>query len=225
MTYDISATIRIGDSETKVDVYSPLDYADYVLNNAEYIAWVTETYSEDYYNDLKDMCLAMLDYGARAQIRFDRNAESDETLANGGRYTYDNSELTWESHASDMTANLENYGLTYVGSTVIYLYKTSLRHYYKITDPGLFAQYAGNITMDGSPIEYGERSGMIYFEVPEIAIYELDVQHTLTIGTNSYKYSATDYFAKLIETSQNEDAKELAKATYRYHLMAKEFFG
>ena len=225
MTYDISATIRIGDSETKVDVYSPLDYADYVLNNAEYIAWVTETYSEDYYNDLKDMCLAMLDYGARAQIRFDRNAESDETLANGGRYTYDNSELTWESHASDMTANLENYGLTYVGSTVIYLYKTSLRHYYKITDPGLFAQYAGSITMDGSPIEYGERSGMIYFEVPEIAIYELDVQHTLTIGTNSYKYSATDYFAKLIETSQNEDAKELAKATYRYHLMAKEFFG
>ena len=222
MTYEITATIRIGDSETVVDLFSPVDYANYVLTDADYIAWVKDEYGEDIYDKVSDLCLAMLDYGARAQIRFDRDTDN---LANGGEYTYNNSELTWDSNASDMTANLENYGLTYVGSTVIYLSKTALRHYYKIIDANLFAQYAEGVTMDGSPIEYGERNGMIYFEVPEVLTYELDVQHALKIGENTYNYSVTDYLSKLVETSSNETAIELAKATYRYHLKAKELFG
>ena len=217
MTYTITATLKIDGETVDTDIYSAVEYANKFLSN-EY----AQTYDGDVpYETLKELVQSMLDYGTRAQVRFDRDTEN---LANGGNYFFNN-EVSIDSNASDMTANLDKYGLTYVGSTVIYLSKTALRHYYKVTDPTLFAKVSESITMDGSPIQYGERGGMIYFEVPEIAAYELDVQHTLTIGTNSYSYSATDYFSKLVASTQNDNAKELAKAAYRYNLKAKAYFG
>ena len=217
MTYEITATLKIDGETVDTDIYSAVEYANKILSN-EY----AQTYDGDVpYETLKELVQSMLDYGTRAQIRFDRDTEN---LANGGNYFFNNG-VSIDSNASDMTANLDKYGLTYVGSTVIYLSKTALRHCYKVTDPTLFAKVSESITMDGSPIQYGERGGMIYFEVPEIAAYELDVQHTLTIGTNSYSYSATDYFSKLVASTQNDNAKELAKAAYRYNLKAKAYFG
>ena len=74
----------------------------------------------------------MLDYGARAQLRFDRNTE---LLANGGEYVYN-------GHVDSDE----------IASTVVFLTKTSIRHYYKITDAEKFNAVKDNITFDGEKV-------------------------------------------------------------------------
>ena len=116
---------------------------------------------------------------SEAQIQFNRNIRN---LANKGvDYSMEDVDAQMITTApSDMEAGLEDYGISYAGSTIVYLSKTSLRHYYMITDLEKFDAVKDNITFNGEKVEYKTKDGMICFEYSDIAAADLDTPYTLT---------------------------------------------
>ena len=162
MTYAITATVKINDVlQEETDQYKVVSYADVILNDQDFINAYVKEHGAQKYEKLSTLVKTMLDYGAKAQLRFDRDINNP---ANGGTDFYTDP-VTIVNHSDDMTAELEKCGLSYVGSSVIYLSQTTLRHYYRITEPDRFTQEVRDgITFDGMAAAYGERNGMIYFD-------------------------------------------------------------
>ena len=223
MTYEITATLTIGEEQADTDTYSAKTYADYILTD-EFKNNYTGTGAKSYDN-LKKLIQTMLDYGSKAQVRFERNTDN---LANGGSDFFSD-DVTLTSNASDMSANLDQIGLEYVGSSVIYLSETTLRHYYKITDKAKFTDEIANaVTINGEKVTYGKKSGMIYFDKKNIAAPDLDTEYVLSLGGQDYHYSALDYSALSYRSDDqsytDSIVKQLAVAVYRYNQAANTFF-
>ena len=230
MTYNVTATLTIG-SVTYTDTYSAVTYADVILNNSDFADRYVNSENEKGKNgqerleQLQTLVKTMLDYGTKAQVRFDRNTDN---LANGGT-DYFSEEVTLTLNADDMNEYLSACGLEYVGTSVVYLSKTTLRHYYRIVQPDLFTEeIQRGVTFDGAAVIYGTRNGMIYFDKPDISASNLDTAYVISINGHDYSYSALDYSA----LSYNGDekpysesiAKQLAAAVYRYNTAANAYF-
>ena len=153
MTYDITATVKINNVvQEETDTYKVVSYANVILNNQTFISDYTKEHGAQKYQKLSTLVKTMLDYGAKAQKRFDRDKNNP---ANGGVDFYTDP-VTIADNSCVMTAELEKCGLTYVGSSVIYLSQTTLRHYYRITEPDKFTrQVRDGITFDGKAASYG----------------------------------------------------------------------
>ena len=230
MTYDVTATLTVGDVEEK-NVYSAQKYANVIIGDMDYrdrlIGSLAETMGEEKakekYDQLVMLVCSMLDYGSDAQKCFDCNTDN---LANMG-CNLCNEEVTSsmiESHSDNMTSDIEKYGLEYQYTAVVFLSKTSLRHYYKITDADKFAQVAGGITFDGVSVSPVERGDLVFFEKQSIAAGKLDYQYELKIGESVYRYSVMDYIKRLMDSDNGEDYTELSKATYRFSQAANAYF-
>ena len=230
MTYNINATLTLGD-EVYNDTYSAINYADEILYSddfaGKYVAEENESgkNGEARLQQLQQLVKTMLDYGAKAQLRFERNTDY---LANDGEDFFSD-EVTLTDQSSDMNEHLGDVGLEYMGTSVVYLSGTTLRHYYKIVDPDKFTdQVKNSVTFNGEAVKYGEKDGLIYFDKKNIAAPELDVQYVISIGGHGYHYSALDYSA----LSYNADekpysesiAKQLAASVYRYNQAANVYF-
>ncbi len=218
MTYDITALLSIDGKVVAADVYSVKEYADVILS---------EEFEKDYtgegakcYANLKKLIETMLDYGSRAQVRFDRNTDK---LANGGVYYFDN-EVEVPYNADNMSENLEQYGLRYEYSTVLFLSETSLRHYYTVVDEEKFAEYKDSVTFDNRQVAPVNKNSKIYFEKKNIAAANIDEPYEIKIGNDTYSYSAMDYIHLLIDSNISDSSTELGKATARYNAAANDFF-
>lgn len=167
----------------------------------------------------------MLDYGSKAQICFDRDTDH---LANGGTDFFAD-EVNITSGASNMSESLSDCGLEYVGSSVIYLSKTTLRHYYRIVEPSKFTEeIKSGITFDGKAVAYGEKNGMIYFDNMDIDASQLDTEYVININGHEYQYSALDYSALAYSLDETPYAvsitKQLTASMYRYNQAANAYF-
>lgn len=225
MTYDVTATLTIGGTAVGSDTYSAVAYANVILTDNSFRTKYIEENSAAKYEQLVRLVQTMLDYGSKAQVRFDRDPENP---ANGGT-EYFTGEETIPGAAGDMEEYLDDCGLEYAGTSVIYLSQTTLRHYYKIVDPSRFTDDISNgITFDGESAAYGEKDDMIFFDKKDIAASQLDTEYVLTINGHDYHYSALDYSA-LAYSSDDEPydesiTKQLAAAVYRYNQAANEYF-
>ena len=225
MTYEITATLTIGETAVADDTYSAVTYANVILNDDAFGTRYIEKTSEEKYNQLVTLVQAMLDYGSKAQLRFDRNINN---LANGGTDYYSN-KPNIPYNASNMNEHLSDCGLDYVGTSVVYLSETTLRHYYKIVDPSKFTNEIKNgITFDSEAVTCGEKNGMIYFDKKDIAASQLDTEYVISINGHEYRYAALDYssLAYSSDDTPYEDSitKQLAAAVYRYNQAANEYF-
>ena len=159
------------------------------------------------------------------QINFSRDTGN---LANAG-VDYDMAAVTVDmipSTASDMTEGLDDYGLVYSGTTIVYQTKTSMRHYYKIIDQAKFDLIADSVTFNGEKVDHQTKDGKIYFELTNIAAADLDKPYTLTIGTNDYQYSVLDYARACLSSIFVPYATSLlVSATYWYNQAANAYFG
>ncbi len=226
MNCTVTASVEIEGKTYSYD-YSVVEYARKILSE-EYRTQYLSTHTYDQYTTLEALVRAMLDYGSKAQIAFDRDTAH---LANGGTdyksYTADAYEdiiqLISDS-ASDMNEGLENYGLKYKGSTIVYLTETSLRHYYEIIDNETFNAVADSITFEGEPVGYTVKDGEIYFEKKNIPAANLGSYNVLMIGRNRYDYSVLDYVRRcLLSGTTKAETKALAAATYYYWQAAKNY--
>ncbi|MBQ1899260.1 MAG: hypothetical protein II163_08850 [Ruminococcus sp.] len=223
MTYAITATLTIGGEEKMTDTYSAKQYADYILSE-KYAATYTGTGAKSYAN-LKALVETMLDYGSRAQVRFNRNPDD---LANGGSYIdHTDDPVSITPTGSDMAEGLETCGLAYIGTTVLLLTQTSIRHYYTITNQAAFDLIQDSVTFNGAPVSYTEKDEEIYFELKNIPASQLDTPYTLHIGDGDYDYAVLDYVSScLAKTGEqaNPKTQALVTAMYYYNKAANAYF-
>lgn len=199
------------------ETYSVRDYGMTIVNNAS-----------KYPETLVDLAKKMLDYGAKAQAVF--NIIPND-LANKDVTDYTMSNVTASDvqaainaepansgkTASDMALGTSDYGLEYEKSTVVYLTKSTLRHYYSISDQGKY---------DKVKAQFNERKlPYVYIEYSDIAAADLDKLQTFTIGTRTYYYSALDYVKNVLGSKSPDANKKLAMAMYWYNQAANAYFG
>lgn len=221
MAYKIHAAAYIdGKEHWDKDDYSVKDYGEHIIDN--YPA---------YGEALTDLAKEMLNYGAKCQIVFDRVEESAQ-LANSKYSDYTMAEISAEDfdtaintqnnggYKSDMRANTGD--LTYRGSSVVYLTKTSLRHYYTVDSGG---EYSGTYTINNinEANAFTKKDVFVYAEVQNIAACDLDVLQKVSFNGQTYKFSVLDY-AKLMFTQGNTNEKNLGWATYLYNRAANIYF-
>ena len=224
MTYDVSATLTLNGNEVDTDVYSVKRYADKILSD-DFRDTFLEKHNEATYQNLIALVKAMLNYGAKAQINFERNTDylADEDI------DYKMPKVTAAmitTEASNMESGLDDYGLQYAGSTIVYLTKTSIRHYYAVTDQAAFDAVKDDITFNGEKVGYREKDGKIYFELKNVAAADLDTPYTLRIGNSSYNYCVLDYVRDCLNAPNAPYAtKQLVSATYWYNQAANAYFG
>ena len=223
MTYDITATLFIDGVKVETDTYSAKQYADVILSD-DFKKSYAGTDSKSYEN-LEKLVKTMLDYGSKAQVRFNRNVNEP---ANGGE-DYFTGEENIPNNASDMSADLSECGLEFVGTSVVYLSETTLRHYYRIVDDTKFTEEIQNgITFGGETVTFGRKDGKIFFDKKDIAASQLDTEYVIKINGHEYYYSALDYsalsYAKDSSSYSESTAKQLAASVYRYNQAANVYF-
>ena len=230
MNYNVTAAVTIGgEAVSEVKTFSVKEYADYILSNDYKTIYLGENHTEDEYAVLCDLVKAMLDYGAKAQTAFER---TNVDLVNGGNdyFTY---EVTDEmitaavkaananSVHSDMRADTSSFGLTYQGTSVIYLSKITLRHYYLVTDETKFTETVKN----SANFTYGTKGKYIYFETTDIPAAEFDDLQEFYINGKAYLFSVLDYVSAAMKSGKiSDEEKELVRASFRYNAAANEYF-
>ena len=221
MTCDIVVTGTVGE-ESDTMSYSVRDYADTILdaNSAFSAAFIAEN-GQAKYDELVDLVEKMLDYGAKAQAVF--GVKTDD-MANDG-VAVDTDEITAADVLAviDGTASILNgdevaaYGLEFKYTTVVYLADTSLRLYYKVVDADLYNAAKGTLGANERKLA---ATGMVYFEVANIAAEKLHELQTFAVG----KCSVLNYVAAVLAAPNASAAeKDLAAAMYRYNRAAVEF--
>ena len=222
MTGSILAELLINDKKVGEERYSAKQYADVILSDS-YKAAYKGTGARSYDN-LKNLILNMLSFGSRAQTAFAVNLDTLADKDSGYTPEPVRAEDIPVTDAN-MTEGLDNYGLSYVGSTLVCLTETTIRHYYKVTDQNKFDAVKNNIFIEGKPASAVEKNGSIYFEINNIPAADLDRDYTLKIGNNEYQYSAFNYIKTALPSNKVEDnVKKLIQVLYRYNQAANAFF-
>ena len=231
MTYDVKISV---DGILQTDTYSVRNYCDVVLSDSYKNNYVTPDGKPlQTYDNLEALVKAMLDYGAKAQTVFEVKTSD---LANKD-ISVSNDPIVWESVPDTDLHNYidymySNFGLKYEGTSLIYLEKTTLRHYFTVVDDEKYNNIKSSIMMGNETIGYRtitpvKRSTYICFDYTGIAAAELDDQYDIKInGTYCGKYGALNYCAisSYFPLSTDEE-KELSAATYRYNAAANAYFG
>lgn len=183
-----------------------------------------------------DLAKELLNYGAKAQLVFDRKTD-DLATANFSKYTasqnYVMSNVTPDmidevtTPKSNMSTDVADLGLRYWGSSLIYQTKTTLRHYYTVTDGSKFES-----VKNSANFSYGAKDGGIYFDVSDIPAAELHKNQDFTItdvndNTKTYSYSPLHYCKLVLMQADDVTSpaeKDLAKATYLYNRSALNYY-
>ena len=227
MIDDISLVVYDGSAIIYEDAYSVVDYATDMLNSEEG-AYTTEA---------RNAVSSMLNYGAYAQLYFDRKTDQ---LANAGLgYSMDPSLNPIKSIADisgiyNITDGAANSGAAYVSSSLSLLSTTSIYHYFTVT--GDISDYtftfgSGEGAVVLTPVAEVKNGVTRYrVELDGVPATQLATAYTVTVtnandpaDTVTVVYSALAYADLVLESyagTTNEKALQLVslmKAMYQYY--------
>ena len=233
----VSAQIVNGNGD-KGDIYSysVKNYALYMLSGN----YTTGDSAED--EKLKELCVALLNYGGYAQNYFGYFNGSTEDLANGNVVSGDNkliSKLVKSSYDATIktddiaSVNGAATGISYYGVNVSADAATAITHYFAVE--GNVADYTFTLSYnDGaektSELEAFETDGKYAVIIPDIAAAYIDLPYTVTAKNNSdgteftVVYSVRSYMAHNIEGAPTAFANVI-RAMYLYGEAANSYFG
>ena len=216
MTKELTVTYTVN-GEEKTDAYSVAQYADTILNSS-------------YPEDLKDLIKAMLNYGAQAQLEFER---STDKLANDG-IDYAPAPINVEDISFDIpnkdaiNSNLvPACNISYYGFSLLLQSDTALRFYFKKEAADIVTDEI-HIKVNNEPVEVMDyNSRYVYIEIKNILADKLDTPYALTVnGIAIGTYSALSYIKDtLMNYSDDEQLCNTVSSLYDYHLKAKSYFG
>ena len=247
-TYYI-ATCNVPAAEMAYNIHATAYYKD---GNEWKLHWDNDRYSvKEYGMDLlnsstatglqKNMVRKMLYYGSMAQVQFDR-VYADLGLADGELSTDElaaldsarNAVTSDDIQAAVNAANpgksktdmrtIDELGLKYYGSSVIYLTTTTLRHYFKITDASQSGSWetASNFSF---ALDANYPTYYVHYDMEDIYASKLDEYQKFTFNGTDYYFSALDYSNAVLHSDKAPEAeKNLAKATYLYNQAANKLF-
>ncbi len=199
-------TIRVqvvnGEDAGEVMEYTVLQYAQSVL-------------ADESLKDCHGLIREMLHYGAAAQKYFDHNAEKpvNKDLVHTG--TQEVPEV-WEQ---PMAVSGSAEGIRFYGASLVYRDKIAVRYYFT------GSEQVKNYSFRCADGEYTPvyKDGLWYVELPGILIQDLDESLTLTVNDSlSVTYCPMHYIVRMNQKG-TEQAKELVRAMYYYHLAAEDY--
>ena len=216
MAHNVHAVVTLdGVVQDETNDYSVQQYAEVIIG------------SNTYPDELKTLCKEMLNYGKMAQEVF--KGQMNATA------TYDDIDRTGLMEVDDVTtvmiekairdandgklgndpsAIAADHGAKYYTTTLNFLTKTTLRHYYTKANGNFAAsEYNGN-----------QSNYYYYVEKADIPAAKLDEQQVFTVGDDTFTYSALDYALAVLNGGANPDAQRLVKAMYLYNQAANAFF-
>ena len=218
MTCGVKATATVSDGTndlyTQEDTYSVSEYCWAIINSP------ANTFEKQ--TELVELAKAMLVYGAKAQLAFgvktddlaDANLNLSLSEVTGQMIDSAIKAANNNQTADDMTVVATALGGEYKTTSLIFLDKHTLRHYFYDVDASLFN--GENMGCSDDFYYYVQKTG--------IAAAELDDLQTFTVGTVSFKYSALDYVKALLNSGMDQEYKDLATATYWYNQAANAYF-
>lgn len=205
MTEPVILTMLVAD-EIVVKEYSVRQYADYVLADA----------NNQFDQPTKDLVLAMLHYGAAAQLNF--NYKTDN-LANAGYEDLVNNTLTAAEYPA--TQNPVD-GIRHNSSTLVCRDNVAVRFYFRLD---------GTQTIDAYTIKFGDtvlkpvsKDGMYYVEIAGIVPQNLDELITLTVNdTMTVAYGPMVYIYRQYNKTTGTNLKNLLQQMFDYYTAAEAY--
>ena len=195
--------------------YSVRDYLDRQIDEGEESA-------------LRDLCIAMRDYGSCAQVVFDYDAENRAELVNE-----DELDQVTVDALSEFEPNLGDAegGVTYVGSSLLLKSETTLRHYFRLTD-GEIGDYVFEVDFgDGyvqvTPVQSGNNW---YVEIPNIPARDLDKAFAVSVEKDGQNLILMDYrplsyaYKALTKEGVDPAVQQQMQALYLYWQAAESYF-
>ncbi len=209
MTSEIQAQLIDGSEAGTEYTYSVKEYADYLINNESNNA----TYAR-----AVPLVKKMLNYGAYAQIYFDKNPTN---LANKDLPEEDKALGDVTITPPETSFDLPD-GVTFEGATLSLKSETSLSLYFKSDTKLAFSA-------KGKTVDRAASGGYQIARIRDISANELsnNVALTVTAGeaSGSASYSPMNYFYKVLNgSSDDENLKNALKALYVYAQEAKKYF-
>ena len=209
MTSGIKAKIIDGGKSGTEYTYSVKEYADYLLEHAGEREDLTKAVP---------LVKAMLNYGAYAQIYFDKNTD---VPANSGLEAADKELGEVNITAPDTDFELPE-GVTFEGASLSLRSETTLSLYFK-------SSKALTFSVDGKTVETASGGGYHVARIRGIPAKELQNSFTLdlTAGTagGSATYSPMNYCYKVLTGgTESESLINAVKALYLYSQAAKRYF-
>ena len=227
------ATCHVPAAEMEADIsvsynLDPSDQYNY-WNAAQRVYTVADAAIEyatgDYGEKVNALAKAMLDYGKAAQAQFDTDNPSGydgvEILSADQIATYEGGSVNIPDCYTQ--PDLSEYGVKYVGCTLMLQSKTTLRFYFKKTTDVPTAE--GTYYDSGALTPLEGQDNFLYLERTNIGVCDLDEESELVIGSTELgSYSALSY-VKAALASENTDnkLKRTVSALYNYYKAAKDW--
>lgn len=172
-----------------------------------------------YDSETVEAAKAILNYCGYAQKYFNYNTEK---LANS--VMTDAKEEINKVSVSDLNAYKSSItgtavGLNYIGSSLVLLNSTSIRHYFTVSSGHSISEYK---FMQGSKVLTPKANGGVYYiEISAINPGELSNMYKVTVGGMTISYSAYSYaYAVLNSSNTSQQLKDLMKAMYKIGTVA-----
>ena len=228
---DVSFTLD-GDGDQNAQWYG---FGGYSAKDCA-MSYYNGNYEGDINVRVKNLAIAMLNYGAACQTQFNHyadepaNADLDEDDQNTS--VLDDSEKAWFVNVevpdkADINADesVQAYGVEYKGLTLFVQSKTTLRFYFEVKDTEKYNDTTkGKISIDTETEKtYEGNTKYVYVDLTDIGAPYLGVTQRLFVNDASFgPYSALSYVkAALSEGSGADDTlKSTVSTLYRYHLAA-----
>ncbi|MBR3988219.1 MAG: hypothetical protein IKK10_02835 [Clostridia bacterium] len=211
MTADIACQIitkNMAEGESDVFHYSVKTYADQLLENPES------------FSEAIPLVKAMLNYGAYTQLHFKYKTD---VLANTSRYISDADKVLEDVDLSNYayTHSGTQEGVTYDCTSLVLESETSIRHYFVFDN----AEYARSLeaTVQGKPVDIGEKDGYYTVEVNDIPAHKLDDLYTVTVGDFTLNYGVFSYGNLVLKSNLPDSLKNVIKALYEYNQAATAY--